>query len=610
MVDAIFPLLPACPSPVVAPKAEPNQGHDSINSHVATKGAGAGHLGFLGDSVVGAQTATTQLIASFDAPPAYVDDQYDGSDHETEDGSEESLPSKRPANKQGGGSHKTKRENNDIQRADQDISDCTKLLAALKLAKERAVLRKSATFTSSKITCPAILKNGHREKNVFALFNAMVATPLKQWKSDPRALKALAEEHAKLIAAHVWDEKPLEWSEVSRAAREKGLLVHLGRVFAIMSVKGSELSPEMQKVKARLVFSGDNVSTNVWQQLAEFADLGSSPASMAAYRTAVALGCAPGMAVQQADAEAAYIQSMLSGTDTYVIIPTELQTPQERLMKNPVHRLRKALYGHPDAGTCWEVHCTKALTAAGFSAVADWPSCFVHRASGCFLIVYVDDFLLSGAVEKLPAVWNAIKKEIKLGSEGPLSHFLGCTHKVVPKPTPTDKHRVEISFDMSGYLSQSIEAYREQANYTKPFLPVQTPFLTEEKDNSHEPSGLMAAVAQSILPKLLYAARLARPDLILPINLLSRYLTKWTAFHDRALLRLVAYVETSKLRLLRGCVGSGVSSLKLYCDADFAGCLDTARSTSGLWLVLAGDGWSFPLEWGSKRQTCVAHSTS
>ena len=180
---------------------------------------------------------------------------------------------------------------------------------------------------------------------------------------------------------------------------------------------------------------------------------------------------------------------------------------------------------------------------------------------------------------------------------------------MAPKPTPTDKHRVEISFDMTGYLSQSIESFRELANYNRPFLPAPTPFLTEEKDNSHEPVGLMAAVAQSILPKLLYAARLARPDLILPINLLSRNLTKWTAFHDRALLRLIAYVETSKLRLLRGCVGSGVSSLKLYCDADFAGCLDTARSTSGLWLVLAGDGWSFPLEWGSKRQTCVAHST-
>jgi len=28
-----------------------------------------------------------------------------------------------------------------------------------------------------------------------------------------------------------------------------------------------------------------------------------------------------------------------------------------------------------------------------------------------------------------------------------------------------------------------------------------------------------------------------------------------------------------------------------------------------MWLVLAGNGWSFPIEWASKRQGCVAHST-
>jgi hypothetical protein len=300
---------------------------------------------------------------------------------------------------------------------------------------------------------------------------------------------------------------------------------------------------------------------------------------------------------------------MLTGADTYVIIPPELQSPKEKLMRNPVHRLRKALYGHPDAGTCWEVHCNRALTIAGFVPVDAWPSCYVHPATGSFLIVYVDDFLLSGEASKLAGVWAAIKEEIKLGSEGPLSHFLGCTHSVKPSPTSKDKERIEIAFDMSGYLLQSVDAYRELIGNTKPFPHVSTPYLAEDKDNTHEPPGTQAQIAQSILPKLLYAARLARPDLILPINLLSRNLTKWNAFHDRSLQRLVAYVESSRKRLLRGYVGGGKISLKLYCDADFAGCLETARSTSGMWLVLAGPDWSFPLEWCSKRQTCVAHST-
>ena len=61
--------------------------------------------------------------------------------------------------------------------------------------------------------------------------------------------------------------------------------------------------------------------------------------------------------------------------------------------------------------------------------------------------------------------------------------------------------------------------------------------------------------------------------------------------------------------MLRGYVGSGAFEIGLYTDADFAGCKETARSTSGLWVVLRGKGWEFPLEWGSKRQSCVSHST-
>ena len=223
--------------------------------------------------------------------------------------------------------------------------------------------------------------------------------------------------------------------------------------------------------------------------------------------------------------------------------------------------------------------------------------------------MYVDVFLLAGNKAKLPGVWELIKGVIKLGAQGPLSHYLGCTHHTKPSPVAEDPHRVEVAFDMSGYLTQSVEAFREQADYRRPFLQAPTPYVQEEKDNSLDLPGSYASVAQSVLPKLLYAARLARPDLLLAINLLSRNLTKWTSFHDRGLIRLVSYVDQSRSKLLRGYIGSGKSELRLYCDAGFAGCLDTARSTSGLWLVLKGDNWEFPLEWGSKRQSCVAHST-
>ena len=47
----------------------------------------------------------------------------------------------------------------------------------------------------------------------------------------------------------------------------------------------------------------------------------------------------------------------------------------------------------------------------------------------------------------------------------------------------------------------------------------------------------------------------------------------------------------------------------LFADADFAGCLKTARSTSGVFLALHGPATRFPLQAISKRQSCVSHST-
>merc|ERR1712004_273133 len=47
----------------------------------------------------------------------------------------------------------------------------------------------------------------------------------------------------------------------------------------------------------------------------------------------------------------------------------------------------------------------------------------------------------------------------------------------------------------------------------------------------------------------------------------------------------------------------------LFADADFAGCTDTQRSTSGLHLAIRGPNSCFPIAGVSKRQTCVSHST-
>ena len=59
-----------------------------------------------------------------------------------------------------------------------------------------------------------------------------------------------------------------------------------------------------------------------------------------------------------------------------------------------------------------------------------------------------------------------------------------------------------------------------------------------------------------------------------------------------------------------GWVGDDMSSLHLalYADADFGGCVESLRSTSGAHLNLQGPHTRFPLAGLSKRQGCVSHS--
>ena len=75
--------------------------------------------------------------------------------------------------------------------------------------------------------------------------------------------------------------------------------------------------------------------------------------------------------------------------------------------------------------------------------------------------------------------------------------------------------------------------------------------------------------------------------------------------------RLVCYINSSLDYKLKGHIGDSIEnlSLTLLIDADFAGCLDTAKSTSGVFIALTGPNSFFPLNAISKKQSCVSHST-
>ena len=223
-----------------------------------------------------------------------------------------------------------------------------------------------------------------------------------------------------------------EWHKVAEEARKLDIKVHVGRVFGIASLKGSELKQDDpdRKLKGRFVFQGNNVKDENYNP-ALFEELSSSPATLQAMKCVDAYGAFPGNATQQCDAEQAYIQAKLQGTPTWVRLPKELWPPEWReKFRDPVVKLNLALYGHPDSGGHWEKHCNDALDKAGFVKVHPWRSTFWHDKLKLLLVVYVDDSKMSGPENNLKEGWKAIRRGIVTDDPKPVGKCLGCQHDV------------------------------------------------------------------------------------------------------------------------------------------------------------------------------------
>ncbi len=103
-----------------------------------------------------------------------------------------------------------------------------------------------------------------------------------------------------------------------------------------------------------------------------------------------------------ADAVQAYIQVRLKGNKRCFVLPPDRRPPGAAGMKKPVVELLQALYVHPDSGSFWEEHCDNYCKEAGFEPLGiESPSTNTYVALRLFLVVYVDDFKLSGPAENL-----------------------------------------------------------------------------------------------------------------------------------------------------------------------------------------------------------------
>ena len=434
----------------------------------------------------------------------------------------------------------------------------------------------------------------------------------KEIQDDPEAIKAIEEEASEVRAMGVWDDSTAcEVDELKQWARKEQQEIHIAEVMAIGSIKNDELGPSLSQRKGRLVFRGDD-TRNQDGLPAKFRELHSQPASIQTISIVMFYGMLTNCCVFIADAKKAYLQALLrTPIPTWVILPRMCWLPEwSTRFRRVAVRPRRALYGHPEAGDDWFIHLSQIMTKdLGFVAVESFPSLWWNEQTRVLVAAYVDDIVCSGGVSEVQNFWERLKNKVEVGGVTIPGRFLGRDHR-----TTEDQHGKWLFLSMPNYGQQSVDLYTH-ASGCAVLRKVSTPFLNESELNANdwEVSGALGDKSASVVMKMLWLARLSRPDVSHAVTRLASGITRWSINHDKMLYRLACYLN-STIEYGVHCFVKGnppTISLHLYTDADLGGDICTMKSHTGIYLCIeCPDGTSFPISWTSRRQQCVSKSTT
>ena len=267
-------------------------------------------------------------------------------------------------------------------------------------------------------------------------------------------------------------------------------------------------------------------------------------------------------------------------------------------------RLLKSLYGLRQAPRAWHLKLKSTLETLGYTPTASDPGIYVSKRpeGNVYLGVYVDDILPAA---KTPAVQLEVKEQLSaifdIRDLGPASHFLGMR-------ITRDRPALTLKID--------------QATMTKDLILKFSLSDAKFKSIPADPdSRLSAAVSDSeildpalypyaeLVGSLLYLSVVTRPDISYSVGVLSRYMSKPTLAHWNAAKAVLRYLASTPEYGIVYSPSPGPShskSLLGFCDADYAGDLDTRRSTTGYMFTLH----SGAISWNSRLQPTVAVSTA
>ena len=271
------------------------------------------------------------------------------------------------------------------------------------------------------------------------------------------------------------------------------------------------------------------------------------------------------------DAKRAYFNARCE-EDIYIELPHEHQQPGR------CGKLKQWMYGTRGAASKWEDHYSQALSRMGFTRGRASPCTFTHNTRPLDCVVHGDDFTTLGPEEDLTWFESEISKafEVKLrgrlgGGEKDMKE-IRLLNRIVRRTSfgyewEADPRHSEIIISSMG---------AEEANFvTTPGVHLKTVDIDQEEIPPHEATTYRALAARANFLSL------DRGDIQFSAKEICRQMSKPRRCDWGKIKRLARYLKGAPRMVLSYPWQNMNNVITAVVDTDFAGCLETRKSTSG-----------------------------
>jgi len=349
----------------------------------------------------------------------------------------------------------------------------------------------------------------------------------------------------------------------------------------------------IERYKARLVAKGFTQKEGI-----DYTETFSPVSKKDSLRVIMALVAHFDLELQQMDVKTTFLNGDLE-EEVYMKQPEGFPSSDGEQL---VCKLKKSLYGLKQASHQWYLKFHNVISSFGFvENIMD--QCIYLKVSGskiCFLVLYVDDILLATNDKGLlHEVKQFLSKNFDMKDMGEASYVIGIKiHR--------DRFRGILGLSQETYINKILERFpmKDCSPSVAPIVKGDRFNLNQCPKNDFEREQMKNIPYAFVVGSLMYAQVCTRPDIAFVVGMLGRYQSNPGIDHWKAAKKVMRYLQGTKDYML---MYRQTDTLEVigYSDSDFAGCVDSRKSTSGYIFMMA----SGAVSWRSAKQTLIATST-